>query len=583
MDDVTQPAAAAAESQSEAAPPRSRRPKSAARAWTAEQSRLGRRAALPVIGIGLAGIAAAIGQGWCVAAVLGAALRHQPVPLLPYLAAFTLLALLRAGLGVAAEACAQSASAGARRRLRTDTLSRLLQLGPALLRTHHSAELASTVIDRIEALDGLFARWLPAATLAMAGPALVALAVLLLDPLAAGVMLLGGLAVPVAMAVSGIGAAGASRRQFAAMTRLQARFLDRIRGIATIVLAGRAEGEGRALAAAADELRVRTMRVLRVAFLSSAALDCAMAAVLVVLALRYGSGLASGRMLGASRALFVLLMVPEFFAPLRAFSAAYQDRMQAVGAAEALAALPPVPAAPPVLPVRNVAAHGVSVAFEGVCLTWDPARGPALDGLSFRVPAGETLVLAGPSGAGKSTVIEILLGFARPDGGRVTLNGADIASIVPEALARMTAWVGQRPLLFAGTLRDNIRFARPDATDGELLAAVRAARVDGFAAALPQGLDTPVGEGGFGLSGGQAQRVAIARAFLKNAPLLLLDEPTAHLDPATEAEVLESLKRLAIGRTVILASHSAAAHGFGGRRLDMRLGRAAAPAARGVA
>ncbi len=150
----------------------------------------------------------------------------------------------------------------------------------------------------------------------------------------------------------------------------------------------------------------------------------------------------------------------------------------------------------------------------------------------------------------------------------MTINGADIADLVPQALARLTAWIGQRPVLFAGTIRDNIRFARPEATDAEVEEAARNASVSEFAAALPDGLDTAVGEGGYGLSGGQAQRVAIARAFLKNAPLLLLDEPTAHLDPATEGEVLDSLRRLALGRTVILASHSSAAHGFAGRRLD---------------
>jgi ATP-binding cassette subfamily C protein CydD len=433
------------------------------------------------------------------------------------------------------------------------------------------------VIDRIEALDGFFARWLPAADLALAGPALVAAAALAADPIAALVLGLAGLAVPVAMALSGIGAAAASRRQFLAMTRLQARFLDRVRGIATIVLAGRAEDEARALAAAAEELRARTMRVLRVAFLSSAALDCTMAAALVVLALRYGRALAAGHLAHPAAALFALLLVPEFFAPLRGFAAAYQDRMQAAGAAGALVALPPPPAPPgPAPAIRTVVAHGVSVAFEDVVLRWDPTRPPALNGLSFRVAAGDTLVLAGPSGAGKSSVIELLLGFVRPDSGRITLNGADIGTVVPEALARMTAWVGQRPLLFAASLRENIRFARPEATDAEVAAAVRAARVEGFAAQLPLGLDTVVGEGGYGLSGGQAQRVAIARAFLRAAPLLLLDEPTASLDPATEGEVLDSLRRLAIGRTVILASHSAAAQSFGGRRLDLRDGRAVA-------
>ena len=278
-------------------------------------------------------------------------------------------------------------------------------------------------------------------------------------------------------------------------------------------------------------------------------------------------------------ALFVLLLVPEFFAPLRVFAAAYQDRLHATGAAESLIDLPPLPEPAPPREVRTVEARGVTVAFDNVSLTWDPARGPALDGLSFRAPAGEMLVLAGPSGAGKSTVIEILLGFVRPDGGKVTINGADITDLVPQALSRLTAWIGQRPVLFAGTIRDNIRFARPEASDEEIEEAARNARVAEFAAKLPDGLDTKVGEGGYGLSGGQAQRVAIARAFLKNAPLLLLDEPTSHLDPATEAEVLESLRRLALGRTVILASHSAAAHAFGGRRLDIREGRAMVPGA----
>jgi ATP-binding cassette, subfamily C, bacterial CydD len=272
-------------------------------------------------------------------------------------------------------------------------------------------------------------------------------------------------------------------------------------------------------------------------------------------------------------ALFVLLLVPEFFAPLRAFAAAYQDRLHATGAAEALLDLPPAPEPQPQREIRTVAARGVAVAFEDVHLTWDAARGPALKGLSFRVPAGETVVLVGPSGAGKSTVIEILLGFVRPNQGRVTINGADIADLVPQALARLTAWIGQRPVLFSATIRDNIHFARPEATSDEVEAAARNASVDEFTATLPDGLDTKVGEGGYGLSGGQAQRVAIARAFLKNAPLLLLDEPTAHLDPATEAEVLDSLRRLALGRTVILASHSAAAHGFAGRRVDIRDGR----------
>jgi ATP-binding cassette subfamily C protein CydD len=541
--------------------------KAAARAWVKREQRAGRRPARPVIVMGLLGTILAICQAFCAASVL----TGKAVVL--SLAGFAIAALLRAGTGYAADRAAFSAGAAARRRLRTDIVTRLARARPTLAHARHSAELAAVVVDRIEALDGLFARFIPATALAVAAPVIVAVVAALLDPVAGLILLLTGLLVPAAMALSGLGAAAAARDQFLALTRLQARFLDRIRGIATIIMHGRSDDEANALAGAADELRVRTMRMLRVAFLSSAALDLAAALALVLLALRYGQQWRAGTLADPRAALMVLLLTPEFFAPLRAFSAAYQDMFHASAAAEALTGVPPMPAAGPLRDIRTVETQAVSVQFEDVRLSWDRSRKPALNGLSFRVPAGETVVLAGPSGAGKTTVMEILLGFVRPDSGRVVINGRDINDLVPQALSAIIAWIGQRPVLFSGTIRDNILFARPGATEPELAEALRAARVDSFVEQLPEGLETKVGEGGYGLSGGQAQRIAIARAFLKNAPLLLLDEPTAHLDPATESEVLDGLRRLAAGRTVILASHSAAARAFSGRRLDIRDGR----------
>jgi ATP-binding cassette, subfamily C, bacterial CydD len=540
--------------------------KAAARAWVRHEQRAGRRPARPIILLGLLGTILAIGQAFCAASALtgGTALA---------LAGFAVFAISRAAAGYAVDRSSFAAGAAARRRLRTGILTRLLHARPTLAHGRHSAELASVVVDRIEALDGLFARYIPATVLAIAAPIVVLTVVAMLDPEAGLILLLTGLLVPAAMALAGLGAAAASRDQFLALTRLQTRFLDRIRGIATIVMHGRAGDEARSLARAADELRVRTMRVLRVAFLSSAALDLAAALALVLLALRYGIQWRDGTLADLGAALTVLLLTPEFFAPMRAFSAAYQDMFHATAAAEALVDVPPAPPATPAREIRTVETQGVSVMFEDVRLTWDKSRKPALNGLSFRVPAGETVVLAGPSGAGKSSALEILLGFVRPDSGRVVVNGRDIADLVPQALSSIIAWIGQRPVLFAGSIRENIRFARPGATEEELAKAVKASRVDSFVEQLPKGLDTMVGEGGYGLSGGQAQRIAIARAFLKNAPLLLLDEPTAHLDPATESEVLDGLRRLAAGRTVILASHSAAARMFSGRRLDIRDGR----------
>lgn len=540
----------------------------AGKAWLAAQARPARPSHGTLVALGLLGTSAAIGQAWCLARLLAPALGGAAVRWPVWATGFGLLAIGRAGLAYALERLGFEAGAMARRRLRSAFFVGLFAAGPAEADRLSPGSLGALAIDHIEALDGYFGRWLPAAALAIAGPLLVAASVLLVDPFAALLLALAGLLVPVGMALAGIGAAAASRNQFVAMGRLHTRFLDRVRGIATIVLAGQAEAEAARLQRAADELTRRTMRVLRVAFLSSSALDAAAAAALVLLAIRLAAQERTGLLLDPAATVFPLILVAEFFAPLRAFAAAYQDRLHATEAAEQLATAQPAsaPVAPP-LPVRTVRAAGVTVAFDQVTVTRDPARGPVLDRLSFRVPAGETVILVGPSGAGKTTVIELLLGFVRPNSGRITLNGAELASITPQALSRMTAWIGQRPVLFAGTIRDNIRFGREGASDEEIERAARAAGLRPLVASLPDGLDTVIGEEGYGLSGGQAQRVAIARAFVRDAPLVLLDEPTAHLDPATEADVLDSLRRLTVGRTVVLASHSTAAATFAGRRI----------------
>lgn len=545
-----------------------RRVKSAGQIWLAAQARPARRSHTRMVALGLLGTAAAIGQAWCIARLLAPALGGADDQWQLWALTFGLFALGRGVIAYVMERLGFETGAAARRRLRTALFVGLFSGGPIESGRLSPGVLSALAIDHIEALDGYFGRWLPAAALAIGGPALVAFAVLTVDPVAAGILAIAGLLVPVGMAVAGIGAAKASRGQFVAMSRLQARFLDRVRGIATIVLAGQADAEARRLDQAAAELSQRTMRVLRVAFLSSAALDVAAVSALILLAVRFAGAERAGIVPHPSAAIFPLLLVAEFFSPLRAFAAAYQDRMHAGEAASQLAATSvphPLPALPPA--VRTVEANGVTVAFDRVSVTRDPARGAVLNELTFRVPQGETAILVGPSGSGKTTVIELLLGFLRPEQGRITLNGADLSAITAPALARMTAWIGQRPVLFAASMRDNIRFGRDDSSEEEIMEAARAAGLGPMLESLPHGLDTIIGEDGYGLSGGQAQRVAIARAFIRDAPLLLLDEPTAHLDPATEADVLESLRRLTIGRTVLMASHASAAQSFGGRRI----------------
>jgi ATP-binding cassette subfamily C protein CydD len=552
----------------------------AARRLLARAARAGRhRLLLPVL-LGLAATLAAIAQAWLVARLLATLLGLGPGAGWAELAGAGALALLGLGLGLAQERAQQTAGEAAKARLRAAAFARLIEAGP--LDPRPVGERTALVVDRIEALEGYFARWLPAAFLALLAPAAVALAAAMADP-ASGLILLGaGLLVPLAQGASGIGAAQAARRQFDALQRLSGRFLDRMRGLPTLVLFNRQEAEAVRLGAVAQELRRRTMRVLRVAFLASAGMELIAAGALALLALRHGAALAAATGVpsggAAAEALFVLLLVPAFFAPLRGFAAAYHERLAARGAAAALAPLlgeapPDRPAPAPGLLLAEVPPR-VTVTFQEVRLVYDPSRPPALDGLSFRVLPGETLVLVGASGAGKTSVLRLLMGFARPDSGRIAINGRDVTLLRPSELRRLSAYVGQRAHLFRATIRENIRLARPEATEAQVEAAARAAGVREFAGALPQGLDTLVGEGGWGLSGGQAQRVAVARAFLRDAPLVLLDEPTAHLDPGTEAEMWESLRRLCVGRTAIVASHARGSALAGARVLEIAAGRA---------
>lgn len=539
----------------------------AGRALLARTAREHRGGLLRPVMLGFAATACGIAQAWLIARLLASLLGLAEAGWDDLLAAAS-LAILQVGLAVAAERSQQAAGVAARARLRGRVLARLLELGPADERP--AGERAALVVDRVETLDGYFSRWLPAARLAVLSPLAVALAAGIADPIGGLILVAGGALVPVAMALSGIGAAAASRRQFDALQRLSGRFLDRVRGLPTLVLFGRGEDEARALGMAANELRVRTMRVLRVAFLSSAALELIAAAILGCLAWRHASLLSGGHPAPVA-ALFAILLVPTFFAPLRAFSAAYHEQMSARGAAAALAPLLDGPEAEGLL--LEEVPPSVVVTFEDVSLRYDPTRPPALDRISFRVLPGESLVLAGPSGSGKSSVLRLLMGFRVPDSGRIALNGREAKALRPAELRRLCAYVPQFPHLFRDTIRENIRFAQPDADDAAVDAAAREARLGDFADELPLGLDTVIGEGGWGLSGGQAQRVALARAFLRNRPLVLLDEPTGHLDPRTEGEVLDGLRRLCAGRTAIIASHSPAMRARFGRVLVLENGR----------
>ncbi|MGL4965817.1 MAG: thiol reductant ABC exporter subunit CydD [Inquilinus sp.] len=558
----------------------------AAGRWLKRQAGLARRpiglTAAAGVAQGLCGVAQAGLIAWILqrAVMEGAGLSD----LWPLFAALLAAALLRAGAAWTWEALGAVAATQVKTRLRRQILDRVHALGPTWRAERQTGDLAVTLIERIEALDGYYARFLPQSRVASILPILILAAVYPIDWVSGVILTIAGPFVPLMMALIGMKAADESRKQFRTLARMSAYFLDRLQGLATLRLFGRAEAEVDNIALAADAFRDRTMRVLRIAFLSSASLEFFASVAVAVVATYVGLGLLGHIGWGTApnltlfSGLFVLLMAPDFFQPLRLLAAYYHDRVAAIGAAEGLAEVLDGPAEAPVggLPMPE---GDLDIVFDTVSVAFDGGARSAVRGVSLRIAPGDHVALVGMSGAGKSTLLSLLLGFRRPDAGRVLVNGVDLAEIDPEELRRRIAWIGQAPVLFHGTLRDNIRLGRPEADDAAVERAAAEARVTEFAAALPQGLDTPVGERGIGLSGGQAQRVALARAFLKDAPLVLLDEPTAALDRDTEAEILESIRRLARGRTVVVATHSPAAMAIADRRILLDQGRVQAEAA----
>lgn len=559
----------------------------AAGRWLKRQAGLARGLTALTAAAGIAQGLCGVAQAGLIACILQRVVAEgaTPAALWPLFAALLAAALLRAGSAWTSEVLGAIAATQVKTRLRRQVLDRLHALGPAWRAERQTGDLAVTLIERIEALDGYYARFLPQSRVAMILPILILVAVYPVDWVSGVILTVAGPFVPLTMALIGMKAADESRRQFRTLARMSAYFLDRLQGLTTLRLFGRAEVEVDKIAQAADAFRDGTMRVLRIAFLSSASLEFFASVAVAVVATYVGLGLLGHIAWGTApgltlfSGLFVLLMAPDFFQPLRMLAAYYHDRIAAIGAAEGLAEMLdalPEEAATGTAPMPTGA---LEIVFDDVSVAYEGGARNAIRGVSLRIAPGDHIALTGMSGAGKSTLLSLLLGFRRPDSGRILINGTDLATIDPEDLRRRIAWIGQAPVLFHGTLRDNIRLGRPDADDAAVDRAAAEARVTEFAAALPQGLDTPVGERGSGLSGGQAQRIALARAFLKDAPLVLLDEPTASLDRDTEAEILGSIRRLARGRTALVATHSQAAMAIAGRWILLDQGRVQVEAA----
>ena len=491
--------------------------------------------------------------------------------LAPALLALAALALARAGLLWLQEVLAQRFSGRVRVALRDRLARRLLALGPRFASGERTGELANTLVGGVEALDAYLAQYLPQAALSAIVPALVLAAVAWSDPFSALVLLVTFPLVPLFMWLIGSAAEARTRRQWTTLARLAARFHDALSGLATLRAFGRAGDEARVLEQVGERHRAVTMEVLRLAMVSALALEALATLGTAVVAVQVGLRLLYG-WLEFAPALFVLVLAPEFYRPLRALGASFHAGMAGREAATRMAGIleSEGPLAAPAVLVDGRAVEASSPAgrpspgtdarraprlvFEGVGFSYG-GTSAALEGFSLEIPAGETVALVGPTGAGKTTVAHLLLRFLEPSAGRILVDGEPLTGLAPEAWRQRVAWVPQQPRLIHATLRENLVLGRPDATSDAIERALALARLDGLVRELPRGLDTELGEGGARLSGGEAQRVALARAFLKDAPVLVLDEPTAQLDLATEASVVEGMLELCRGRTVLLVAH----------------------------
>ena len=460
------------------------------------------------------------------------------------------------------DVCGTQASVTIRRELRQQISDKLIRLGPAYTLSQRSGDLSNLAIEQIEALDGFFARYLPQMALSLIIPLLIIAFVVPYNWAVVVIFLVTAPLVPLFMALVGMKAAEANQRNFAALSHLSAFFLDVLGGMFTLKLFNRSRHQEASLAKASDDFRQRTMQVLRLAFLSSAVLEFFSAISIAVVAVYLGMSFLGHLDFGSwsdsitfYEALFILLLAPEFYLPLRELGTHYHAKAEAIGAAGRIADLLSEPEPEIVSGDEVIKGNAIAVHLAAVSKRYTGQQVPVLDEATLTISAGEFVAIIGPSGSGKSTVLNLLLGFDQPNEGEIQINNRPLSRLNHEHWLQQVAWVSQHTNLFYGTIRDNLLIACPDASDEVLVKACQTAFAWEFIEPLPQQLDTHLGEGGFGLSGGQIQRLAIARVLLKDAPLVLLDEPTANLDKASEGYVLKAIEALAVGRTVIMLTH----------------------------
>ncbi|WP_330322522.1 thiol reductant ABC exporter subunit CydD [Streptomyces anulatus] len=536
-----------------------------------------------VVALGLVGALLVIAQAMLIAEIVvggfegGLTVTALRTPLL-LLAA---VALGRALVAWLTELAAHRASAAVKSELRGRLLERAARLGPDWLTGQRTGSLVALATRGIDALDDYFARYLPQLGLAVVVPVAVLARIVTEDWVSAAIIVVTLPLIPLFMILIGWATQSRMDRQWQLLSRLSGHFLDVVAGLPTLKVFGRAKAQAESIRTITSDYRRATLRTLRIAFLSSFALELLATLSVALVAVTIGMRLVHGE-LDLYTGLVVLILAPEAYLPIRQVGAQYHAAAEGLSAAEEIFTVletePRASGTEDVPDMLRLELAGVTVRHEG-------RAEPSLDSASLTVEPGETVALVGPSGVGKSTLLNVLLGFAVPDEGHVRVGGRDLGDLDLERWRSRIAWVPQRPHLFADTIAENVRLARPDADDEAVLTALRDAGAYDFVAALPDGVRTALGEDGAGLSAGQRQRLALARAFLADRPLLLLDEPTASLDGESEAGIVGAVRRLAAGRTVLLVVHRPALLAVADRvvTLEPRTGGPAEPYAKALA
>jgi len=534
--------------------------------------------------LGVAAAAAVVVQGVVLARIVARGFHGVPLERLwPDIAllvgAFAVRGALISGMAVAGHRAAWRVLS----ELRLAVVAKRLRSQPLAVDSTSASELATVAVQGVEGLEGYFARYLPQVVLASAVPVLVIATVVVVDWESALIMLLTLPLVPVFMWLIGRYTEQRTQARWQALRRLSIHFLDVVRGLPTLRAFGRADDELATLSHVSERYRKTTMETLRVSFLSGSVLELAATLGVALIAVAAGVRLVGGE-IGLQTGLTVIVLAPELYLPFRRLGAEYHASADGLAVAERLFSLLDAPAASLDGGAERAPSPAVAtVRFERVSFAYPARPVPVLDGLDLELAPGETVALVGESGAGKSTVAALLLGLLMPAAGRITAGGIDLASCDVTDWRRHIAWVPQHPTLFRGTVADNIRLGHPGAGEREVSDAARLAGAHDFIVRLPDGYGTVIGDGGRTLSGGERRRLGLARAFVRDAPLVILDEPTADLDPANVATVSAAVARLGAGRTMLVIAHRPELVALADRVVQMAGGTAVPALARSAA